>query len=236
MEEIVKELCPREGYAAWAACYDDDGNPLIPLEGPAMAALYGAVAQQPVLDMGCGTGRHTLALADAGAQVTALDQSPEMLARARAKLAEHDVRWLLRTLPDPLPFAGGTFALAVLGLVVEHVADVTSLLAEVARVLRPGGRCLLSALHPERTAGGQRARFVDPRTGQRQPITTYHRTTTDYHAAAAGAGLVKVIEQTLIVPPELAASLPRAARYVGMPLGWLACWAKPGRRTYRLRC
>jgi malonyl-CoA O-methyltransferase len=229
MAQTPNELTPRDGYAAWAACYDDDGNPLIPLEGPAMAGLYGPVARQPVLDLGCGTGRHTLALARAGAHVTALDQSPEMLARARAKLEGHEVCWGQHALPDPLPVPGESFALAVLGLVVEHVADVARLLVEVARVLRPGGRCLLSALHPERTAEGQRARFIDLQTGQRQAITTYHRTATEYHAAAAAAGLVKVTEQTLIVPPELADSLPRAARYVGMPLGWLACWAKPAR-------
>jgi len=236
MKEFSRELSPREGYAAWAACYDDDGNPLIPLEGPAMAVLFGQVAGLPVLDLGCGTGRHTLALAIAGARVTALDQSPEMLGRARAKLQGHEVQWVVHALPDPLPFPAGSFALAVLGLVAEHVADLARLLGEVARVLRPGGRCLLSGLHPDRTAEGQRARFIEPETGQRQPITTYHRTAAEHHAAASAAGLVPVTEQTLIVPPELAGSFPRAARYVGMPLGWVACWARPVRRTFRPRC
>lgn len=236
MKELSKELSPREGYAAWAACYDEDGNPLIPLEGAAMERLFGAVAGLPVLDVGCGTGRHTLALAAAGARVTAFDQCPEMLSRALAKLRGHDVKWLAHSLPDPLPFPAGSFALAVLGLVAEHVADLTSLLGEVSRVLRPGGRCLLSAFHPERTAEGQRARFIVPETGQRQPITTYHRSVAEYHAAAGRAGLVQVTEQSLIVPPELAESLPRAAPYVGMALGWVACWAKPVRPSYRLRC
>jgi len=236
VDEIPRELCPREGYAAWAACYDDDGNPLIPLEGPAMQALYGSLGGQKVLDVGCGTGRHTLALARAGARVTALDQSTEMLDRARVKLHGHEVQWMLHSLPEPLPFPRGSFALVVAGLVAEHVADLASFLRELARVMRPGGRCLLSALHPDRTAQGQRARFIDPETGQRQPITTYHRTVDDYHAAATAAGLVTVTEQTLIVTPELAGSFPRAAPYVGMALGWVACWAKPARRSYRPRC
>jgi ubiquinone/menaquinone biosynthesis C-methylase UbiE len=227
IREAAEELSVRAGYAAWAPCYDDDGNPLIQLEGPAMQALFGPVAGQPVLDLGCGTGRHTLALVQAGAQVTALDQSHEMLERAQAKLRGHLVEWLLHALPVPLPFPAEAFVLVVLGLVAEHVADLEGLLCEVARVLCPGGRCLLSGLHEDHTAAGMRARFIDPRTGLRQPITTYHRTIAEHHAAAARAGLVTVTERTLIVPAELVAQFPRASRYVGLPLGWVACWAKP---------
>jgi ubiquinone/menaquinone biosynthesis C-methylase UbiE len=123
-----------------------------------------------------------------------------------------------------LPFRDAAFDLVVLGLVAEHVADLPALLRESARVLTPGGRCILSALHPDRTAEGQRARFIDPETGERRPIATFHRTLDDYSAAASAAGLSLAGEQTLVVPPELAERLPRAGRYVGLPLGWVACW------------
>jgi malonyl-CoA O-methyltransferase len=225
--EADEELDPRAGYAAWAACYDTDGNPLVALEGPALRDLWGDVAGKRVLDLGCGTGRHTLALAEAGARVTALDQSPEMMARAFTKLGGHAVEWVLHELPGPLPFPDATFDMVVMGLVAVHVADLTALLAEANRVLRPGGRCVLSALHADRTAGGQRARFIDPATGVRRPITTYHRTAADYHDAADTAGLVVVAERTLIVSPELAEQLPRAGPYVGLALGWVGCWEKP---------
>jgi hypothetical protein len=79
-------------------------------------------------------------------------------------------------------------------------------------------------LHPDRTAAGQRARFIDPATGVRRPITTYHRSITDYLIAATEAGLTLASEQTLVVPEEMAAVLPRASRYVGLPLGWVAAW------------
>src|SRR3954453_9952369 len=84
--ETADELSVREGYAAWAACYDEDGNPLMALEEPAMRAGFGSLGGRRALDLGCGTGRHSLALSEAGARVTALDTSPEMLARARAKV------------------------------------------------------------------------------------------------------------------------------------------------------
>jgi malonyl-CoA O-methyltransferase len=222
----MEELSVRDGYAAWAPLYDGDGNPLVALEGPVVRALFGAIAGRRVLDLGCGTGRHTLALAEAGASVVALDQSPEMMAQARAKLRGFEVAWVRHALPAPLPLAEASFDLVVLGLVAEHLRDLSPVLAEVAHALRPGGRCILSALHPDRTAEGQRARFIDPATGQRRPIETYHRTAADYLAAAALAGLRGGGEETLIVPPDLAESLPRAARYVGLPLGWVAWWTK----------
>jgi SAM-dependent methyltransferase len=227
--ETPDELPVRDGYAAWAACYDDDGNPLIALEGPAMQEWYGPIEGRRALDLGCGTGRHTRALAAAGACVAALDFTPEMIARGRLMSAcdrtHHRVLWVRHALPQALPFRDQTFALVVLGLVAEHLDHpaLAASLKEVARVLGPDGRCLLSALHPDRSAVGQRARFIDPATGIRRPIRTYHRSLSDYHAAARQAGLSLAAEQVLIVRPSLAEQLPRARPYIGQALGWVAC-------------
>jgi malonyl-CoA O-methyltransferase len=149
-----------------------------------------------------------------------------MMALARQKLQGYSVEWVIHALPAPLPFPDEAFALVVAGLVVEHVADLPALLKEVVRVLRPKGRLVLSALHPDRTAAGQRARFIDPETGLRRPITTYHRSVADYLGAATAAGLRLMSEQTLVVTDEVAAALPRAGRYLGLPLGWVASWDK----------
>src|SRR5258705_4355384 len=88
--EAAGELPVREGYAAWASCYDDDGNPLIALEGPAMHRWFGPLSGRRALDLGCGTGRHTAALVAAGAGVAALGVTPAMLARAPGQAAVHD--------------------------------------------------------------------------------------------------------------------------------------------------
>ena len=225
--EAEAELPVRAGYAAWAPWYDDDGNPLTALEGPAVWKWFGPVAGRRAVDIGCGTGRHTLALVEAGARVTALDPTSEMMARGRERLRGHAVDWVLHALPDALPFRAGTFDLAMLGLVLEHVDELEPALAQVARVLAPGGRCIASGLHPDRTAEGQRARFIDPVTGVRHPIKTLHRTIVEYLGAAALAGFVLAGHETLEVPAELGERLPRARRYVGMNLGWVACWTKP---------
>ena len=223
LQEAPSELSAKDGYAAWASCYDSDGNPLIALEGPAVATMMGRVAGFAVLDVGCGTGRHTRALVEAGARVVAIDQSPEMMEKARRKLDGKDVTWIRHALPEPFPFDGEQFDLAVMGLVAEHIADLATVLRELIRVVKPGGRCLLSALHPDRTAEGQRARFIDPATGVRRPIATIHRTVEEYRAIAQSAGWTVRDETTLIVPEILVPQYPRAARYVGLPLGWVVC-------------
>lgn len=220
------DLSVLEGYAAWAPLYDDDGNPLLAIEGPAIRDWFGPLERRMALDLGCGTGRHTLPLAEGRATVAALDACPEMLALARRKLGGRPVHWLRHRLPDPLPFADSTFDLVVLGLVAEHVEDLVSVLIEAARVARPGARCLLSTLHPDRTSAGQRARFIDPATGERRHITTIHRTEAEYLAVAGSAGWTLEEAKSLIVPTELARTMPRALPYVGLPLGWAACWRK----------
>jgi SAM-dependent methyltransferase len=222
--ELPEEPSIQAGYAAWASSYDDDGNPLIALEGPAVRGWFGPLGGSKALDLGCGTGRHTLALAEAGARVWALDFTVEMIAKARDKWPGPGVCWVRHAMPQPLPFRDSTFDLVVLGLVAEHIAELRRVLAESARVLTPGGRCIVSALHPDRTAAGQRARFIDPETGLRRPITTYHRTIEDYLRAGAEAGLVLRGEQTLTPSPALADELPRARPYLGQALGWVACW------------
>ena len=230
MKESPEELPVQAGYAAWAPLYDGDGNPLTALEGPAVRRWFGSLNGGRALDVGCGTGRHTLALLDAGAStVAALDLTPEMMATGRAKVsgeASARVFWVRHSLPGPLPFRDATFDLAVLGLVAEHVEDLEGGLTAVARTLKPGGLCVVSALHPERTAEGQRARYIDPVTGLRHPIATVHRSVEDYLDAAHRAGLELVEEAALVVPAELVAAYPRAGRYVGRNLGWVGCWTR----------
>ncbi len=216
----------REGYAAWASFYDSDGNPLTALEEPVIRGWFGPIQGRRALDLGSGTGQLTLALLNEGASVAALDDSEEMMHRARAKLRGCPVDWVKHRLPAPLPFADSTFDLVVLGLVAEHVEDLAAVLAEAARVARFDAHCLISALHPDRTAQGQRARFIDPETGLRRHIATIHRPIETYLAIARDAGWSLVEESTLVVPEEMADSLPRARPYVGQALGWVARWRK----------
>ena len=79
------------------------------------------------LDLGCGTGRHSLWLAEAGANVTAIDFSEGMLAEARRKPGRMRSDFSSHDLHRPLPFADAAFDLAVSGLVLEHLSDLVTL-------------------------------------------------------------------------------------------------------------
>jgi 2-polyprenyl-3-methyl-5-hydroxy-6-metoxy-1,4-benzoquinol methylase len=95
-----------------------------------------------VLDVGCGEGRFTGILTSAGAEVVGVDVAEEPLRRARALDPELDLRVLDGEAAWDLPDA--SFDVVWAGEVIEHVADTAGWLSEARRVLRPGGRLLLS--------------------------------------------------------------------------------------------
>jgi ubiquinone/menaquinone biosynthesis C-methylase UbiE len=207
----------RSGYDRWAAVYDHDANPLQGLEGPAVRAAVGDVRGLNVLDLGCGTGRHSLWLTDVGATVTGVDFSEGMLAEARQKPGAHAIRFLIHDLHQPLPFLA-EFDLVVSGLVLEHLRDLNGFFAEARRVLKPAGRAVVSAMHPAMFLLGTQARFTDPTTGELvRPGSIAHSVSAFVMAALrSGFRLQDVAE---IAPDaEFAARYPRAAKYTDWPM------------------
>jgi ubiquinone/menaquinone biosynthesis C-methylase UbiE len=98
-----------------------------------------------ILDVGSGAGqivRHLLKYADADATITGLDLSPEMLRRARMRLNSDRPQFASADLAR-LPFNDGAFDCVTCGFVLEHLPEARPGLAELARVLVPGGRMLL---------------------------------------------------------------------------------------------
>lgn len=104
--------------------------------------LEHVVAGERVLDVGCGEGWFAVELARAGVEVVGIDVAEEPLRRARARDPELDLRLVDDDGPWPLDDASIDAVWA--GETIEHVADTAGWLSEVRRVLRPGGRVLLS--------------------------------------------------------------------------------------------
>jgi ubiquinone/menaquinone biosynthesis C-methylase UbiE len=94
------------------------------------------------LDLGCGIGDFTAALAQAGARPVGADVAEAALARARARHPAIDFG--LIPIDGPLPFEVGAFDLVWASEVIEHVADTARWLSEVRRVLAPAGRLLIT--------------------------------------------------------------------------------------------
>jgi SAM-dependent methyltransferase len=113
-----------------------------------------------VLDLGCGDGAFAAELLGAGCAVTMADVSGEARRRARARAPGAEAVALAEG--APLPFDEDTFDVVWAGEVLEHVADVVGLLAEVRRVLRWGGPLLVTTPWHGRLAVASDAHF-DPR-------------------------------------------------------------------------
>ncbi|MFB7918513.1 class I SAM-dependent methyltransferase [Streptomyces sp. NPDC056061] len=141
----VSELDAASGYAAWSAVYDSLPSSYIEVEEPVVSSILDDVAPGVALDAACGTGRQSRVLAGRGHRVIGVDQSPEMLAKARANTPEGDFR--VGHL-DRLPLDDDSVDLAVCSLAMTHLADLAPGAAELARVVRPGGRIVVTDLHP----------------------------------------------------------------------------------------
>ena len=130
---------------AWGVgCYEDTAAELAPVSDVAVAALRLAGGER-ALDVATGTGNAAAVLAAAGAQVTGLDTSPRLLEVARervpgAEFVEGDAA--------RLPFADGAFdaAVSVFGVIFASPAEQAA--AEIARVVRPGGRVAITTWPP----------------------------------------------------------------------------------------
>lgn len=137
-------------YDPFAEAYDvanRDGLFNTYYERPEMLRMAGDVAGLQVLDAGCGSGPLSLALRERGAEVVGFDASARMLDLARGRLgAEADLR--VHDLAEPLPYTDAAFDLVTASLVLHYLEDWSGPLAELRRVLRPGGRLLVSINHP----------------------------------------------------------------------------------------
>jgi SAM-dependent methyltransferase len=134
-----------EGYAA----SNETGFVHAYYERPAMLALAGDIAGRRILDAGCGSGPLLAALRDRGALVAGFDRSAGMLEVARRRLGD-DADLRVAELGGPLPYSDGAFDDVTASLVLHYLEDWGPALAELRRVLKPGGRLIASVNHPFR--------------------------------------------------------------------------------------
>ncbi|WP_367128997.1 class I SAM-dependent methyltransferase [Saccharothrix sp. HUAS TT1] len=199
-----------EGYRLWAATYDQP-NSAFDVDGPVVREIVDPLPVGVALDAACGTGRHAEFLVGRGHRVIGVDGSPDMLARARDRVRQAEFR------PGDLhrlPVADAEVDLVVCALALTHVPDLKPVMAEFARVLRPGGHLVVSDLHPERVAQGSNptVRGPDGRPGR---LSAYRHLVGDYLRAALPVGLhVRRCEEPLLPvarpaqPPDPASPFP----------------------------
>jgi ubiquinone/menaquinone biosynthesis C-methylase UbiE len=115
---------------------------------------HGAIGGSRLLDCGCGAGEYVVALRGVGVEAVGVEFLAEKVATARARGVPGD--WVQQADLEALPFASDCFNSALLNEVLEHVPDERRALAEVWRVLRPGGTLIVlspNRLYPFETHG-----------------------------------------------------------------------------------
>lgn len=221
MSDDERVVSTREGYDRWAEVYDDEANPLVIIEGPEVARALGEVRDLDILDVGCGTGRHAVELAKAGARVTGIDFSSGMLEKAKAKPGGEAVRFIHQDAAGPLPFEKGSFDRVISCLVVDHVEDLAAFFSELRRVCRDDGFIVISVMHPAMMLKGVQARFTDPKSGQEVRPQSVANRISDYVMGAISAGLRITELSEHDAGDELVARAPRAQKYLGWPMLFL---------------
>jgi ubiquinone/menaquinone biosynthesis C-methylase UbiE len=216
-----------EGYARWAERYDGP-NPAIAREQPIVHAMLAGLPPGRALDAACGTGRHAAALVGLGHQVVGVDATPAMLSLARKKLPAVDFR---RGDLAALPVQDASVDLIICALALSHIPDLTPVLTDFARVLRPGGHVIISDIHPVASMTGAIAAFPshDLSAGVPYVRSVIHQL-SDYLTAFRTAGLSVLDCREPPVDEQVLAAIPAyrthpdatAQAFLGLP--YLIVW------------
>jgi SAM-dependent methyltransferase len=195
---MVRRCDTLTGYRQWSDSYDEPRNSLFDSDEPIVHEILDAQATGTVLDAACGTGRYAAYLAARGHRVIGVDNSPDMLDRARDRVPQGE--FLLGDLHQ-LPLSGDAVDIVVCGLALAHVAALGPVMAEFARVLRPGGHLVISDAHHELVFLGSVVKALGP-TGEPGLVATYRHTAGDFLRAALVVGLqVRRCEEPRNPPP-----------------------------------
>lgn len=221
---VVDRVGTVDGYRVWSRTYDEPRNGLFDYDEPVVREILDEHATGVVLDAACGTGRYAEYLAGRGHRVVGVDSSPDMLARARARVPKAE--FLLGDLHE-LPLADDAVDTVVCALALTHVAALDPVMAEFARVLRSGGHLVIADVHHERVFRGSVPQVLGP-AGEPGRLTAYRHLTGDYLRAALPLGLqVRRCEEPRVPSAAEPADEPepRSPATVGPWTDWPWCLA-----------
>jgi len=185
----------QNAYNEWSQTYDTDQNLTRDLDQQVMMERLADQHFRSILELGCGTGKNTVFLAEVGERVHALDFSEGMIQKAREKVKAGNVRFSMADLTQRWPCEDAAYDLIVCNLVLEHIEDLSFIFAEAVRVLDAGGRFFINELHPFRQYEGKKARFDHGEGVVEVPAFVHHISEFTNGASVNGFRLVKLDER-----------------------------------------
>jgi len=195
-------LEPAQAYALWSASYPPQAhNPFMQAEERAMLSLLPPhLHEWRVLDAGCGSGRYLKHIAQRGAhECLGIDLCYQMLAQGQrygvnVPLVQADLR--------QIPVISGWSQLTLCSLSIGHVQDLPQALSELARITAPGGRIVVSDIHPRGVELGWKRTFSA--AGKQYAVHHTTHTIADWESACTHCGLVvNRCQEVCLTPSDL---------------------------------
>ncbi|MEO7983596.1 MAG: class I SAM-dependent methyltransferase [Bacteroidota bacterium] len=179
-----------QAYNNWASQYDTNINKTRDLEAHALRSTLSPIPVETCLEIGCGTGKNTVWLIEKANQVTSVDLSAQMLAKAREKINNSNVRFVQADITKEWTFINQLFDLVSYSLVLEHIEDLDPIFKQTARSLKQGGHVYIGELHPFKQYAGSKARFETKDGVQVVDCFTHH--ISDFIEAGRKNGLTLI--------------------------------------------
>jgi ubiquinone/menaquinone biosynthesis C-methylase UbiE len=148
-----------KAYNEWASQYDDNVNLTRDLEGKAIREVLKNTPYETCLEIGCGTGKNTVWLAEKAKEMVSVDLSIEMLAKAKAKITDEKIHFVHADINEEWNFTDRTYELATFSLILEHIENIALVFEKTSKLLKPGGHVYIGELHPYKQYAGSKARF-----------------------------------------------------------------------------
>jgi SAM-dependent methyltransferase len=213
----------REGYREWSKTYEDVALDEMDLRLLARMESVDWAEAGRALDLACGTGRIGSWLRAQGVRrLDGLDFTPEMLARAEAK-GVYDRLIQADVLATGLPAA--TYDLVLEVLADEHLAELSPLYREVARLAAPGGLFVIVGYHPHFLMNGIPTHF-DRQDGQPVAIESHVHLFSDHVRAARREGWALLEMDEGVVDDAWIAKKPKWERYRHHPVSFAMVWRR----------
>ncbi len=206
----------KAGYDLWAPIYDAYPNPTVALDDLCFPSYWQHLKFKNILEIGCGTGRHTHRIQNNGNKVTAIDLSSEMLRIARTKLKSGAVEFIEGDFMKLNHLRENNFDAVISSLVIEHIACLDEFFLKVNKILKIGGEVYLSEVHPARAADGKTAHFKMSKDEIYLTSFRHEESQIAHHAANAGFEKIKCTE---ILGNEALAQVNQSwQRYLNVPM------------------
>jgi ubiquinone/menaquinone biosynthesis C-methylase UbiE len=180
----------QKAYDSWALQYDTNINKTRDMEALALQQTLAKISFNNCLEIGSGTGKNTAWLLAKAKEITAVDLSEEMLAKAKQKINSEKVNFIQADILKDWDFADKKYDLVSFSLVLEHIEDLEPLFCKASNAIAAGGHLYIGELHPFKQYAGTKARFVT--TEGEQVVTCYNHHVSDFTGAAKKYGFETV--------------------------------------------